>query len=235
MYQSFIIDKPGFDIKAYMLNQQCPRCLQFDCDFVSECGHFYHISCLSWTYFYYQACVVCNTELSLPFFETLDKSLCRTCKNQNNLLNCSECFCSYCYKCLINKKTSECCQKLKVNLNNYFTTCPGCLYERSYNDLVPITCGNHSLLCKKCWSLCILNKKCILECESSYFGGIYCKCESCDCIEIKYHGELVCPNNCSLCELCVINQSMKQNSLKQQPSCVYCGNNLIPKTTNWVD
>ena len=217
------------DIYTALSNEECEICEKPNPNYISKCGHYFHISCLSTSENF---CVVCKTDLNLKIFNKKPQDSCNVCGNEFSLFSCLECHKNSCFFCITEKKVKNCCISLTKQLKTLQQKCPGCQHLRNLNDLVPISCKTHSLLCKKCWNLGKSLKACIICSEMHENFTEYVNCKNCGDSEIKYYGEYICMNNCLICEHCqtlfiIANQ-------KSPKTCVVCNEKMIKKVSAWA-
>ena len=221
------------DIVSKLKETNCNHCGQPDVEVITECKHFFHFKCLSYIYYYTNACL-CNLPLQINKLKVINYNECDRCKNNFNLIKCEACFKMHCYHCLLTRPLAPCCSSLTKELDSKFDNCPGCLNTRSYLDFSIISCRTHPLLCKMCCNISADNRKCIIGCNINFYGGYFCKCSACDRIELEYFGEFACSNDCVVCRKCVDQYKLKRTiENKKTLDCLYCGHNLVAKSHSW--
>lgn len=229
------IIKPRKDLFQTLQDENCEYCKQNQPDYLSPCKHYYHINCLFSLANENSACVKCREPFNFTFFQKPDKNLCQICKNTLNLCACDTCQKKLCYFCICTQRQSkeidDCCNHTLLKSKEISVKCPGCEKNRWFGDIVPIPCDIHNLLCKMCWNLNINLGRCILGCQLAANLGDYIECSLCGETEIKYYGDFICPQRCSVCNECQM-RTLIFTSYKD-PACPSCYSQLEPKTTKW--
>jgi hypothetical protein len=184
---------------------------------LKACRHPYHLECFN------NFCKTCNSEVLLPALNKKDPNSCNFCSSKENLLKCQTCQKATCFLCIHLKPLPDCCKELFSNLEKFNTTCPGCEYELTYADFLPLKCADHALLCKKCTILGYSLKKCIMGCELKLNINDYINCEVCTKFGPAYLGHNKC-KECSVCDLCQWIHNLKE-SIQNQVTCASCSKN----------
>lgn len=224
-----------FDVSAHFQKTNCEYCHYIGVDCVTHCKHFYHLRCLTLSYFYRKACWNCNAPFEIKGLDVLKPYQCFICQSQFNLVNCMNCKKSHCTTCISSHELVGCCRESALNLQYFVFECPGCNFERTYEDLAKVRCPTHPLLCKMCWNACAYNKKCILGCELNFAAGYFIECKACRKKGLRYFGNEICLNSCDVCEACMRQHYLKENLSGRSVSCVYCGDALAKKLSEWDD
>ena len=226
----YVAPKPK-DIFESLLDEICIICKSKNPNFVSKCEHFYHINCLMEIASQDTKCIKCQNSINLEGIEIISADSCQVCSRRHTLWACKNCMKNYCYFCIARGITTECCKDISKNMKDLTTKCVGCRMNRFFSDFVPISCPDHSLLCKKCWNLGIELGRCLLGCNILFKLSEYVQCCCCHKNGTRYYGEWVCHNDCQVCEFCQVKSIINAGDNIRCPACFW---QLADKTIPWV-
>lgn len=201
----------------------CCKCGFGEIDLVlTGCRHTYHLKCFN------NFCDKCNINAEInPLPKKSPKdSGCRYCGSDENLLLCNYCNLNTCFLCISSKLLPDCCENCFENLGAYDSECPACNCKQSYEHFLPIKCRQHPLLCKKCLSLSISIKCCVLGCKLPTSFSDNRNCELCNEYKKPFYSEYKCKNDCRICETCQWSPLLN-NVPGIDPDCVGCNDPLV--------
>ena len=231
-----VVKKPK-TAEEMLAETSCEYCRGMNPSYLASCGHYYHLECLSEVAKRGSNCITCATHLDLHVFPIKTKNECQICCSYSNLTTCS-CGSNYCYFCIRygseimnNEMNYDCCKLLVKLRTGICINCPGCEMQRFFEDIVPISCPTHNLLCKKCWSLGVSLNQCIFGCNLSSKLEEIINCQVCRGKDKRYYGEFICPQHCLVCEECQYRGFIY--SEYKNMDCVVCDSRLQKKDVAW--
>jgi hypothetical protein len=232
MSSTFTVPNEPLNIPQYLQTQLCSKCNTAYPNFITDCKHLFHYQCFFQEYYYFKHCPECHTSLNIPEMRTLNYQVCFACKTNKNILPCNGCWQSVCFVCLQTKPLNQCCSSLKACLLNTSILCPGCECAYSYLDFIPVRCGDHEVLCKKCWNSCFLNKKCLFGCTFTGSEGLYISCSTCESTQLKHFSNKLCQHDCEVCSSCM---DLHNLTAANPNICPYCSKPMVEKQSVWLD